>query len=112
MSPDTVLTPLSVASISAILVPYLLQFVKRFIPGTVFSSSLDRVMKVLQAVAAVAITVGIRYSFDADTGTLMVTGLTLGSIVMFLIQIAAQYKSFEVVYRAAIKPKADATGRT
>lgn len=99
----TLVNPLSTATAAMILVPYVLQSVKRFLPGMT-PDALDVVMKGLQLLAAIATSVGIRYSFDATAGTLLIEGLTLGALVQFGVQVAAQYKSFEIIYRAAIKP--------
>jgi hypothetical protein len=100
---DPILNPASTSVAATVLVPYLLQFVKRFLPGMTADAA-NLVMRALQMVAAVLTSVGVRWSFDASAGTLLVEGLTLGALMGFALQVAAQYKSFEVIYRAAIKP--------
>lgn len=105
---DPILNPFSTSAASTILVPYLLQVVKRWLPNFT-PDAMNLVMRGLQMLAAIATSVGVRYQFDSATGTLLVEGLTLTALVTFVLQVAAQYKSFEIVYRAAIKPpKADA----
>lgn len=107
---DQILNPLSTSAASSILVPYLLQHVKRWLPSLT-PDAMNLVMRALQMLAAIATSVGVRYSFDSTTGTLLVEGLTLSALVTFAIQVAAQYKSFEIIYRAAIKPPKAAEGR-
>lgn len=112
MDPNTttLFNPLGMAAGATVLVPYLLQLIKRFLPN-VSDDALGLIMKTLQAVFAIAVSVGIQKTFDASTGTLVVTGLTPWNLLNFGMQVAAQYKSFEIVYRTAIKPSLGASGR-
>lgn len=103
MPEPTLVNPLSTATAAAILVPYLLETAKRFLPGMT-PDALNLVMRGLQLLAAIGTSVGIRYSFDAVAGVLVVEGLTMQTLWQFGIQVAAQYKSFEIIYRTAIKP--------
>lgn len=102
---EPLFNPLGTMLGAAVTVPYFLQFVKKFFPNLT-PDALNMVMKAFQMLFAIAVSVGVQYNFDQTTGTLVVSGLTPQALVQFIFQVLAQYKSFEVVYRAAIKPYA------
>lgn len=95
--------PLSTGLGAAVIVPFLLEHVKRWLPNWT-PDAMNLVMRTLQMLAAIATTAGIRYTFNAEAGTLLIEGLTIGTLLSVAGQVFAQYKSFEVVYRMAIKP--------
>lgn len=100
---DPMANPLSTGLGAAVIVPFVLETVKQWLPRWT-PDAMNLVMRALQWAAAIATTAGIRYTFNAEAGTLLIEGLTMGTLLSVAGQVFAQYKSFEVVYRAAIKP--------
>lgn len=100
---DPIADPLSTGLGAAVVVPFLLEHLKRWMPNWT-PDAMNLVMRALQMAAAIATTAGIRYTFNAEAGTLLIEGLTVGTLLSVAGQVIAQYKSFEVVYRMAIKP--------
>jgi hypothetical protein len=70
----------------------------------------QRVLGILLAIAA---TLGIQWTFDSAAGTLVVTGLTIGSVTALALETVKTWVYQEITYRVAIRnyrPGAQAEG--
>lgn len=103
-----VFNPVSVQAGIAILTPYILQWFKNASWLPFLNEFTDARVRLLSMVTALTTSVGIGFSYDATIGQLIVTGLTATSVLQLLFQAAVQFKLQETIYRAAIKPGADA----
>lgn len=87
---------------AAAVVVWLLQWLKNSKFPWV-SSITDKTNRALSALAAAAVAVGVRWDFDLDKGTLLVTGLTIAAALSFLGQFVSQFAFQELIYRGTVK---------
>ena len=63
----------------------------------------DRVNRLVSLVLAVVASLGIQYTYDATTGTLVLSGLTLSSLVPVAWEAVKQFVANEVAYKVVVK---------
>jgi hypothetical protein len=101
---QTVLSPMSTQVGIALIVPFVLQWLKKtpFVPW--INERTDWVVRLLSMAVAVASSVGIIVTWDPAAGSLLITGINVQAIANLLFQSWAHFKGQEIVYRTAIKP--------
>ena len=104
MGHTDLLTPLSTGAGIALIVPHIIEWLKKSKYVGWITPATDLLSRLLSLGVAAATTAGITFSFDANAGQAVITGLTFSGVVAFLFQLFSQYKAQEFVYRAAIKP--------
>lgn len=63
----------------------------------------DRLNRIVSAVLAIVASLGIQYTYDATTGTLVLSGLTLSSLVPVAWEAIKQFVANEVAYKVVVK---------
>lgn len=71
--------------------------------------SSDAVNRTIAAAMAVATALGIHAKFDAEHGTLLITGLTLASVAHFAFDWLRSLVFQEMIYKGVVKPQAVAS---
>jgi predicted Co/Zn/Cd cation transporter (cation efflux family) len=104
MDPQPVLNPMSTQVGIALIVPFVLQWLKNTPLMPWINHRTDWVVRLLSMAVAVASSVGIIVSWDPEAGALLITGLHLDKIAALIFQAFAHFKGQEIVYRTAIKP--------
>lgn len=102
-----VLNPMSTQVGIAIIVPFVLQWLKNAAWFPWLTRHTDGLVRLLSLAVAFASSVGIIVSWDPAAGSLLITGLHLQAIGALVFQAWAHFKGQEIVYRTAIKPYAD-----
>lgn len=88
----------------ALLVPFILQWLKRSSWFPVLTMETSKLNAIVASIIAVAGGVGIAFTYNAQSGVLTVTGLTLASIWNALQHSILQFMMQHTVYRVAIAP--------
>lgn len=88
----------------ALIVPFILQWVKRSNSFKWITLESGRLNTIVAATIATLGGLGIAFAFNADTGTLTITGLSIAGIWNGLQHVILQFMMQHTVYRLAIAP--------
>ena len=89
--------------VAAWIVTQLVQMLKKWRDIPWMTARTDSINRVVGAVMAFFASVGIAFSFDAEAGTLLITGLTWGTVVTIFWTWVQQVVLQQIVYRGAVK---------
>ena len=87
------------------LVVYALELLKKASWFPWINRSSDVLNRMVSGILAVATALGIHTKFDAQHGTLLITGLTLASVAHFAFDWLRSFVFQEMIYKGIIKPR-------